>query len=186
MSPETHLFASWLIAAKTTRNLRDCRLVALAGILPDADGLGLVVDWITNARGGVQTALYPEYHHFLLHGAFGAMLIAATMAAFAQDRWRVAWLALITFHLHLVCDLVGSRGPSPQDLWPIFYLGPLTHKPMLLWRGQWRLDGWQNRYFSSAIFLWALWLGAKRGDSFVGVFNRRLNNIFCAVLRKWR
>ena len=76
MSPETHLFASWLIAAKTTRNLRDCRLVTLAGILPDADGLGLVVDWITNARGGVQTALYPEYHHFLLHGAFGAVLIA--------------------------------------------------------------------------------------------------------------
>jgi len=186
MSPETHLFASWLVAAKTTRNLRDCRLVTLAGILPDADGLGLVVDWITNARGGVQTALYPEYHHFLLHGAFGAALIAATMAAFAQDRWRVAWLALITFHLHLVCDLVGSRGPSPQDLWPIFYFGPFTHKPMLLWRGQWRLDGWQNRYFSSVIFLWALWLGAKRRDSFVGVFNRRVDNIFCAVLRKWR
>ena len=181
MSPETHLFASWLIAAKTTRNLRDCRLVALAGILPDADGLGLVVDWITNARGGVQTALYPEYHHFLLHGAFGAVLIAATMAAFAQDRWRVAWLALLTFHLHLVCDLLGSRGPSPQDLWPIFYFGPFTHKPMLLWRGQWRLDGWPNRYFSSGIFLWALWLGAKRGDSFVGVFNRRADNIFCAV-----
>jgi len=154
MSPETHLFASWLIAAKTTRNLRDCRLVALAGILPDADGLGLVVDWITNARGGVQTALYPEYHHFLLHGAFGAVLIAATMAAFAQDRWRVAWLALFTFHLHLVCDLIGSRGPSPQDLWPIFYFGPFTHKPMLLWRGQWRLDGWKIRYFSSLIFLW--------------------------------
>ena len=57
---------------------------------------------------------------------------------------------------------------------------------MLLWRGQWRLDGWQNRYFSSAIFLWALWLGAKRGDSFVGVFNRRVDNIFCAVLRNWR
>jgi hypothetical protein len=51
---------------------------------------------------------------------------------------------------------------------------------------QWRLDGWQNRYFSLAIFLWALWLGAKRGDSFVGVFNRRVDNIFCAVLRKWR
>jgi len=186
MSPETHLFASWLVAAKTTRSLRDCRLVALAGILPDADGLGLVVDLITNARGGVQRALYPEYHHFLLHGAFGAVLIAAMMAAFAQDRWRVAGLALITFHLHLVCDLVGSRGPSPQDLWPIFYFGPFTHKPVLLWRGQWRLDGWQNRYFSLAIFLWALWLGAKRGDSFVGVFNRRMDNICCAVLRKWR
>ncbi len=38
MSPETHLLASWIIAAKATDNPRDCRLVTLAGILPDADG----------------------------------------------------------------------------------------------------------------------------------------------------
>ena len=44
MSPETHLLASWIIAAKTTDNPRDCRLVTLAGILPDLDGLGLIVD----------------------------------------------------------------------------------------------------------------------------------------------
>jgi len=186
MSPETHLFASWLIAAKTTRNLRDCRLVALAGILPDADGLGLIVDWITNARGGSQTMLYFKYHHFLLHGAFGAVLVAVTMAAFAHDRWRVAGLALLTFHLHLVCDLLGSRGPSPQDLWPIYYFGPFTYKGALWWTRQWRLDGWQNRYFSSALFIWSLWIASKRGDSFVGVFNRRADKIFCDVLRKWR
>src|SRR5436190_19335686 len=118
MPPETHLFASWLIAAKTTRNLRDCRLVALAGILPDADGLGLVVDWITNARGGVQTGLYPEYHHFLLHGAFGAVLIAAVMSALAQDRWRVASLAaglvahllFRTFHSQASAVMAGTMG----------------------------------------------------------------------------
>jgi len=39
MNPETHLLASWVIGAKTTDNAHDCRLVALAGILPDADGL---------------------------------------------------------------------------------------------------------------------------------------------------
>jgi hypothetical protein len=44
LNPETHLLASWVIAAKTTDNARDCRLVALAGILPDANGLGLLVD----------------------------------------------------------------------------------------------------------------------------------------------
>ena len=35
VSPETHLLASWIIAAKTTNNPRDCRLVTLAGILPE-------------------------------------------------------------------------------------------------------------------------------------------------------
>jgi hypothetical protein len=30
VSPETHLLASWIIAAKTTHDPRDCRLVTLA------------------------------------------------------------------------------------------------------------------------------------------------------------
>ena len=186
MSPETHLFASWIIGAKATRNLRDCRLVALAGILPDADGLGLIVDMFNNLRGGWQSNLYAQYHHYLLHGAFGAILIVGTLTCFARDRWRVAILALVTFHLHLLCDLVGSRGPSLQDLWPIYYLGPFTHHHEWVWAGQWRLDAWQNRYLSVALMLWSLWMAAKRGDSFVGVFNRRLDAVFSGVLRKWR
>jgi hypothetical protein len=31
MSPITHLPASWIVAAKTTDNPRDCRLAALPG-----------------------------------------------------------------------------------------------------------------------------------------------------------
>jgi len=115
-------------------------LVALAGILPDADGLGLVVDWITNARGGVQTGSIPNTTTFCSMARLAAVLIAAVMAAFAQDRCRVAWLALVTFHLHLVCDLVGSRGPSPQDLWPHLLFGPSLISDAVM-AGQWRLDG---------------------------------------------
>jgi hypothetical protein len=58
MSPATHLFASWLIAARNTTNRRDCRLVALAGILPDVDGLGLLIDFGARAMGNEQTAFY--------------------------------------------------------------------------------------------------------------------------------
>jgi inner membrane protein len=58
VSPETHLLASWIIAAKTTDNARDCRLVALAGILPDADGLGLIADALTGSLGGRPTQYY--------------------------------------------------------------------------------------------------------------------------------
>jgi inner membrane protein len=185
MSPETHLLASWIIAAKTTTNPRDCRLVTLAGILPDADGLGLLVDILTGKFGQRQTNFYQDYHHWLLHGLFGGILIALTLACFAQDRWRVAGLALLVFHLHLLCDFVGSRGPSPGDLWYIYYLGPFTRNPGWVWTGQWRLDGWQNRYLSVALFLWALWLPVKLGHSVVGVFNRRADAAFLAVLRKW-
>jgi hypothetical protein len=187
MSPLTHLLASWIIAAKTTDNPRDCRLVTLAGILPDADGLGLVVDMVNNQLRHTDTYFYyPEYHHWLMHGAFGAVLTAGFLAGFARRRWRVALLALVVCHLHLLCDLVGSRGPSPEDLWPIFYLGPFSRHGMWLWHGQWALDGWQNRIIGVVLLVWALWLAAGRDDTFVGVFNRRADKTFSGVLQKWR
>ncbi len=185
MAPETHLLASWIIAAKTTTNPRDCRLVTLAGILPDADGLGLIVDLLSGRLGGRETYLYERYHHYLLHGALGGILIAALVACFAHQRGRVALLALLVFHLHLLCDFVGSRGPAPTDLWPIFYLGPFTKDPTWVWKGQLRLDSAFNRYLSVALFLYALWLPVRLGHSVVGVFSRRADRVFVGVLRKW-
>ena len=186
MSPITHLLASWLIAAKTTDNPRDCRLVALAGLLPDADGLGLAVDLANQALGRSETFFhYAKHHHFLLHGGFGALLITAALACFARRRIRVALLALALFHLHLLCDLVGSRGPAPEDLWPIFYLGPFSKDWMWLWKGQWALDAWPNRVLSVALFVAALWLAVRNGHSVVGVFNRRADEVFVTVLRRW-
>src|SRR5947208_2481791 len=89
VSPVTHFLASWVIAAKATDNPRECRLVTLAGILPDADGLGLVSDIVTPWLGLKPTHYYIRYHHYLLHGAFGAIVIAVLMATFARHRWRV-------------------------------------------------------------------------------------------------
>src|SRR5262245_51064777 len=114
MNPETHLLASWVIAANTTNNQRDCRLVTLAGILPDADGVGIVPDLLGLLFGCKQTFYYAEYHHYVLHGIFGAILITCLLTCFARQKLRVALLSLGVFHLHLLCDLVGSRGPSLQ------------------------------------------------------------------------
>ncbi len=186
MSPTSHLLASWIIAAKTTDNTRDCRLATLAGILPDVDGLGLIVDLAGPAFGLRPTQLYARYHHYLLHGAFGAVVIIGVLACFAKRPLRVALIALVLFHLHLVCDLVGSRGPAPEDLWAIYYFGPFDRDPMWLWKGQWRLDGWQNKLIFVGLFGWAMWLATGVGHSFVGVFNRRLDAVFVGVLRKWR
>jgi len=36
------------------------------------------------------------------------------------------------------------------------------------------------------LLLWSLWMAVKRGDSFVGVFNRRADKVFVATLQKWR
>src|SRR5438132_1297494 len=123
MSPITHFLASWIIAAKTTDNPRDARLVTLAGVIPDVDGLGLVGDI---ALGHKEMYLYQQYHHVLTHGLPAALAFSVLFACFGKSRWRVFFLSLLTFHLHLLCDLAGSRGPTPDDLWPIFYFGPIS------------------------------------------------------------
>jgi hypothetical protein len=56
---------------------------------------------------------------------------------------------------------------------------------MWLWKGQWRLDGWQNQFISIGLFVWAMVLAVRKGESFVGVFSRRFDAHFVRVLRKW-
>jgi hypothetical protein len=144
------------------------------------------VDLVRNAfKGGEQFPVYQHYHHYLLHGIAGGAVLAVLLAVFARQRWKVLLFALAVFHLHLLCDFVGSRGPSPEDLWPIFYLGPFDKDPMWMWKGQWRLDGWQNMLFSSGVFAWAMAITLHKGHSVVGVFSRRFDAHFVRVLREW-
>lgn len=188
MSPITHFIGSWLVAAVATEDPRDRRLVTLAGIIPDADGLGLVVDVAKALVSGreVTYANYQHYHHLLLHGWPGALVVAVVLAGFARSRVRVGLLCLLTFHLHLLCDLLGSRGPQPTDLWPICYSEPLFRHPIWFWKQQWKLDGWQSQTVFGVVFATSLWLAVRRGYSFVGVINQRMDATFVAVLRKWR
>jgi len=90
VSPVTHFIGSWLIAAATTNNSRDRKLVTLAGVLPDADGSGIVTDVIGSAISGTENSFrhYQQYHHLLLHGWPAAILISVLLAGFARKRWR--------------------------------------------------------------------------------------------------
>lgn len=188
MSPLTHFLGSWLIATATTTNPRDRKLVTLAGILPDADGFGIIADFARSLITGKENDYhnYQHFHHYLLHGWPGAILITALLVCFARQRCRVVLLCLLTFHLHLVCDLLGSRGPSLWDLWPINYGEPLFRHPFFFWKQQWRLDGWQNRIICVSLFLAELCLAPRRGYSCVEVFSRKADKAFIAVLQKWR
>lgn len=183
MSPSNHFLASWLVASVTTENPRDRKLVTLAGVLPDADGLGLLVDLVGEASGHGGFNFYQKYHHYLLHGWPGAILVSGLLAFFGRQKFRVFLFSLLTFHLHLLCDLVGSRGPDAQDLWPIPYGEPLFRHPVWVWSGQWRLDGWQNQVCFLALFVCALWLSARKSFSFLEFFGRRVDSTFVNLLR---
>ena len=181
MYPETHLLASWVIGAKTTDNARDCRLIALAGILPDVDGLGLIADMATQALGMKKTLFYEHYHHYLLHGAFGAFCHSAHVFCLT-DKWRVALLALIVVHRHLLCDFVGSRDLNPKTFGRSS-LGPFTKIRCGFGRDSYAWTAGPIGCCPPGLFLWALWLAVPRGYSFVGVFSKRLDinsSGFCA------
>jgi len=121
----------------------------------------------------------------LFHSAFGAALTAGLFALCARRKLRVAVLALITFHLHLVCDFVGSRGPSPGDLWPIIYFGPFLREPAWVWTGQWSLDAWQNKLFSVVLLVWIFQIAITKGVSVVGIFSQKADTIFVQVVQGW-
>lgn len=186
MSPLTHLLGSWLIASATTNNPRDRKLVTLAGVLPDADGLGVVADVVGSWFSGKECTFYyyQQYHHLLLHGWPGAIVVSVSLTFFGKQRWRVLCLCLLLFHLHLLCDLIGSRGPELGDFWPICYSEPLFRHPIWFWKHQWKLDGWQNQSIFIVLLLASFWLAVKRGYSFVEVISRRLDSAFVKVLQK--
>jgi len=188
MSPITHFLGSWLVASATMDNPRDRRLVTLAGIIPDADGLGIVVDVARSLVTGHEPAFayYQRFHHLWLHGWPGALLTAVLLASFGRRRLRVGCWCLVVFHLHLLCDLAGSRGPSRADLWPICYGEPLFRHPIWFWKGQWQLDGWQNLSLSLILFALMLWLATKQGRSCMEVFSRRWDAVFVRTLQTWR
>lgn len=188
MSPGAHFIGSWLVASAVTKTPRDRKLITLAGILPDFDGLGMVVDITKGLFSGEATNyhFYHQFHHLLGHGWPAALVICGLLAGFATKRVRVFGFCLLTFHLHLLCDLLGSRGPSPSDLWPISYGEPLFRHPIWFWKNQWRLDGWQNQISFVFILFGSLWQSVRVGHSFVEVFSRRADEVFVRVLKKWR
>jgi len=73
-------------------------------VLPDADGLGAVVDVLAALVSGKECTFhyYQQYHHLLLHGWPAAIAVSVGLALFARQRRRVLLLGLVTFHLHLL------------------------------------------------------------------------------------
>jgi hypothetical protein len=181
VNPITHALVGWSVAQGTTLGRRDRALVTVAGVAPDVDGLGILVDWATRLAAS-PTEWWGHYHHVLGHNlAFG--LVVATAAFFLGARRKLVFLlALLSFHLHLLGDLVGARGPD-GDQWPIPYLAPFSSSWQLSWQGQWALNAWPNVAITVALLGVALYLAWWRGFSPVELVSARADREFVRTLR---
>ena len=64
----------------------------------------------------------------------------------------------LTFHLHLLCDVIGSREIDN-------YQWPFSNAWQWTWSGQWELSAWPNRAIGAGCFALTLWQAWLRGFS---------------------
>jgi hypothetical protein len=77
--------------------------------------------------------------------------------------------------LHLLGDLIGSRGPDGYQ-WPIPYFYPLMPSYELAWSGQWELSSWKNSAIGILFFFLALFIARYRHITFFEFFSVRFEN----------
>jgi inner membrane protein len=93
-----------------------------------------------------------------------------------------ALLVFISFHLHLLCDLIGARGPD-GDQWPIPYLKPFSNSVQFAWHGQWALNAWQNFVITGLLLVAMFWIARKYGSSPMELVSERWNGTFVTALK---
>jgi hypothetical protein len=181
MNPASHFLISWTVANTADISRRDRALVTLSGVIPDIDGMGIIAELLTE-NTAMPLIWYSQYHHVLGHNLALGLLLAAVVLALSIRRWVSAVLALAAFHLHLLGDLAGSRGPDGYQ-WPIPYLYPFSTDWTLAWAGQWGLNAWPNILATLLAVGVVLYLAWKRGRSPLEMISLRADAAFVAQLR---
>src|SRR6202011_2195007 len=181
MSPITHFFTGWVLANCAELNRKDRALVTFACVIPDVDGLGIIPEVFT--RNSAHPLLWFTLYHHSLHNLAFAIVVAALAFAIATRKWATGLLALLSFHLHLFEDVLGSRGPDGYQ-WPIPYLQPFSSSLQFVWHGQWGLNSWPNVAITIALLFVTFWLAWQRGFSPVEMISARGDALLVAALRQ--
>ncbi|HTR65546.1 MAG TPA: metal-dependent hydrolase [Terriglobales bacterium] len=180
MSPVTHFLTGWVFANCARLDTRERALVTLASVVPDVDGLGIIAELLT--RNSAHPLLWFSQYHHSLHSLTFGIAVAAAVFLLSTQKWKTSALALCSFHLHLLEDLMGSRGPEGYQ-WPIPYLAPFSSLP-LAWHGQWALNAWPNYGFTVSLLFATLWLAWQRGFSPLEMVSRRADAALVVALRR--
>jgi membrane-bound metal-dependent hydrolase YbcI (DUF457 family) len=145
----THIGMSWIVANLLPASRKDRWLIVLAGVLLDLDGIGIL--WSQSA--------YETAHRAAGHSLVFCLLLVVIALLRADAPWKTAVLTAISFHLHLVLDVVGTGGLPIRYFWPFSEWG---------WEyaGHWGLASWQNVVVmvgTLAGVLWVAWHNAGGG-----------------------
>ena len=182
MNPASHFLMSWTVANTAEIPRRDRTLVTLAGVIPDIDGIGILAEVLTE-NTSMPLIWYSKYHHVLGHNLALGLILAAFVFFFSIKRRITPALALVAFHLHLLGDLAGSRGPDGYQ-WPIPYFFPISSDWSLTWQGQWELNAWPNILTTLVFVAITLYIACKRGRSPLEMISLKADTALVAKLRR--
>jgi hypothetical protein len=168
LNPIVHGEVGWLLA-QSLPTRRDRWLVTGAGLLPDLDGLTILAG----------EDAYARWHHLVSHGIVAAVVGSVALAAFARARPRVLLLSFVAFHVHLLCDLLGSGRQ-----WPIFYLWPFSDSQVDPFSWGWELSSWQNSLIGLGTTLLCLACALKFNRTIVELFSLKGDAAVVATLKK--
>ncbi len=174
----THFFIGWNTGLRYSRQMRDTVLLTAASVIPDIDGLGAVIDL---ARGG-EAEFFSAYHHKFGHCGLFCLLLIPLIYWFSRRSWRlVAWFTAI-FHLHLLCDVIGARGPDGYQ-WPVYYLWPFSDNG-IIWSGQWHINAWPNMLLTFLLIMDFLRQSAQVGFTPLCIVSRGADRVLVTTLQK--
>jgi len=125
---------------------------------------------------------YQRYHHVLCHNLFFGIALAVAAFFFALRKRTTAALVFLSFHIHLLGDIAGSRGLG-DDYWAFPYFSPFSGYEVV-WHGQWPLNGWQNFSSTGALMAFMFFQAWKRGYSPVEMVSAKADAAFVETLRR--
>lgn len=180
MSPVTHGLISWLIANTPGTDRRGRIAITIAGIAPDIDGIGYPFEALTMSSEH-PLHWFHDYHHHLTRNLVACVAIAGFAWLYAKRQWRVALLAFSASVLHLLCDVIGARGPD-GDPWVVPFFQPFSDWTWA-WAGEWELASWQNGVITVVALIIATMLAVRRGFSPVELVSPTADAAVVRVLR---
>ena len=181
MNPITHLLVSWVIADSAGLNKRERAVVTVSGIIPDVDSFGIIAEQLTK-RTENPLFWWSDYHHILGHNVGLGILVAVVAFLIANHKWKTMGLAFFCFHIHLLCDIVGARGPDGYQ-WPIPYLLPFSNAWQIAWEYQWEINAWPNFVITLLALGTTFYYAIKKGYSILDLVSSKLDRIFVGTLQ---
>ena len=179
MSPVNHLLTGWLVAnSNESFTARERMAITLACVIPDLDGLGIIAESLTHGS----FRWWGDFHHVLAHNLLFGSVLSLLVYLFFRRNWMVAGFVFITFHLHLIEDLLSGRDGDGYT-WSIQYLYPFSNNEWV-WSGQWELNAWPNFFVIIFLLLLTFYLAWKRAYSPIEMISRRADEIFVSSLRE--